>query len=142
MNTTTAPNSPGIGDLLRQLRDDTTRLVREEVALVKAETVEKLPTLYRNAAFLAGGALVAYSALVLILLSFAWALRELFVSRGMSEGISMFLGLLIVGAIVGGLSAALITKGIAGLKGTSLAPEKTVRTLKKDKNWVQTKITT
>ena len=142
MNTTTAPNSPGIGDLLRQLRDDTTRLVREEVALVKAETVEKLPALYRNAAFLAGGALVAYSALVLVLLSFAWALRELFVSRGMSEGISMFLGLLIVGAIVGGLSAALITKGIAGLKGTSLAPEKTVRTLKEDKNWVQTKITT
>jgi len=60
----------------------------------------------------------------------------------MSEGISMFLGLLIVGAIVGGLSAALITKGIAGLKSTSLAPEKTVRTLKEDKNWVQTKVTT
>jgi hypothetical protein len=141
MNTTTA-SSAGIGDLLRQLRDDTTRLVREEVALAKAETTEKLPRISRNVAFLAGGALIAYSALVLVLLSFAWALRELFVSRGMSEGLSMFLGLLIVGAIVGGLSATLITKGISGLKGTSLAPEKTVRTLKEDKDWVQTKITT
>jgi heme A synthase len=112
------------------------------VALAKAETVEKLPALTRNIAYLAAGALVAYSALVLILLSFGWALRELFISRGMSEGMSMFLGLLIVGIVVGIVSAVLISKAIAALKHTSLAPEKTVQTLKEDKQWVQTKITT
>lgn len=140
MSATTS--SLGIGDLLRQLRDDTTRLVREEVALAKAETIEKMPALFRNIAYLAAGALVGYSALLLVLLSFGWALRQFFISRGMSEGMSMFLGLLIVGIVVGIISAVLISKAVAALKQTTLAPQKTVQTLKEDKEWVQNKITT
>lgn len=141
MNSTIEPNV-GFTDLLRQLRDDTTRLVREEVALAKAETVEKLPALYRNIAFLATGALVGLAALNILLLSFGWGLREVFIERGMSEGRSMFLALLIVGMVVAILGGVLIGKAITALKETSLAPQKTVQTLKEDKEWVQTKITT
>jgi hypothetical protein len=141
MNGTTFANA-GIGDLLRQLRDDTTRLVREEVALAKAETVEKLPAVYRNLILLGAGALVGMSALLLILHSLAWALSEVFIARGISQGISMFLGLLIVGAIVAIIGGVLISKGITALKSTTLAPQKTVQTLKEDKEWIQTKIGT
>lgn len=128
-----------ITDLLKQLRDDTTTLVREEVALAKTEVSEKTSLLGRNVAFLVAGALVGYSALILILLALAFLLREQFVSRGMAEGMATFLGLLIVGALVGIISAILIVKALNTLKKQSLAPQRTIETLKQDKVWVQSK---
>lgn len=130
-------DQPNLVDLLKQLRDDTTTLVREEVALAKTEMSEKASTFSRNAAFLAAGALVGYSALLLILLALGSLLAQFFVSQGMREGTAGFLGLLIVGVIVGVISAALISKGIKTLKGKSLAPEKTIETLREDKAWAQ-----
>jgi len=42
-----------------------------------------------------------------------------------------------VALVVGGISAFLISKGIKTLKGNTLAPEKTIETLKEDKDWAQ-----
>jgi heme A synthase len=136
----TAEQTHGLTDLFRQLRDDAARLVREEVALAKAETVEKLPTLYRNLGYLAAGALTGFSALIVVLIGLGWAMREVFLERGMSESIATFLGLLIVGIVVGIVSAGLVSKAISALKHTSLKPAKTVQTIKEDKDWVQNKL--
>lgn len=130
-------HEPNLVDLLKQLRDDTTTLVREEVALAKTEISEKASTFSRNAAFLAAGALIGLIALLLILLALSSLLSQLFLSMGLSEGTAGFLGLLIVGLIVGGISAALIAKGIKTLKGEKLAPERTIETLREDKAWAQ-----
>ncbi len=129
-----------IVDLLKQLRDDTTTLVREEVALAKTEMSEKVAVASRNTAFLAAGGLLAYSALLLILLAIAFLIREQFVSRGMGEGTATCLGLLIVGTVVGIVSLILITKALAALKIASLAPHKIIETLKDDKQWAQSKV--
>jgi len=130
-------NEPNLVDLLKQLRDDTSTLVREEVALAKTEMSEKASMFSRNAAFLAVGAMIGYSALLLILLAVSSLLAELFVSMGMGQGTAGFLGLLVVGLIVGAISAALVMKGIKALKGKTLAPDKTIETLKEDKEWAQ-----
>ena len=129
-----------IVDLLKQLRDDTTTLVREEVALAKTEAGEKVSTYARNAGFLAGGALVAWSALHFLLLGLAFLIRGQLVQRDYDEGTATFIGLLVVAILVGIVAAILISKALATLKKASLTPNKTIGTLKEDKQWVQNKI--
>jgi hypothetical protein len=45
-----------------------------------------------------------------------------------------------VAIVVGILAAILISKALATLKKASLTPNKTIGTLKEDKQWVQSKI--
>jgi len=132
-------NEPNLVDLLKQLRDDTTTLVREEVALAKTEVSEKASSFSRNAAFIAIGGFIGYTALLLILMALGALLAQFFRSQGFQEGTSTFLGLVIVGAIVAAISGVLISKGISKFKGEKLAPEKTIETLREDKEWAQRK---
>ena len=126
--------------LLKKLRDDTTTLVRDEISLAKTEVSEKIASTSRNVGYLAAGALVAYAALVLILLGISFLLRDLFILQGMKEANATLLGFLIVGAVVGGIGAILLIKALNTLKRESLTPTKTAETLKEDKEWVQSKV--
>jgi len=130
---------PNIADLLRQLKDDTTALVREEVNLATTEAKEKLKVAGRNAGIIGAGALLAYSGLLLILMSLGYLLREVFLNAGMSVAIATFLGFLIIGAVVAGIAAAMILKALKTLRNDSLAPQRTTRSLREDKEWVQRK---
>ena len=50
--------APSIVDLIKELRDESTTLVRQEIALAKAELSEKASKAAVNAAFLGMGAVV------------------------------------------------------------------------------------
>ena len=54
-------------DLVKSLRDDTSGLSRDEVALAKTEIGEKIATASRNVGYLAVGALVAYAGVIFLL---------------------------------------------------------------------------
>jgi hypothetical protein len=129
-----------IADLVRQLRDDTISLVSAEVALAKSEVSEKLSRMGRNLGHLAVGALIASSSLMLVLMSLGYLLGELFVRRGYEPGVAAFLGFLLVGLAVGGVSATLVAKAIKSLRSDSIKPERTVRSLQEDKQWAQSKL--
>jgi uncharacterized membrane protein YqjE len=123
---------PQLGDLFRQLAQDSATLVRQEVALAKAEIRENVKTVARNATMIALGGVVALLG-VLVLIAFLVML----VGDALDE---YWLGALIVGAlfvIVGGVTAM---KAMQNLKRESLAPEQTIQTLKEDKQWLQTEI--
>jgi hypothetical protein len=126
--------------LLKKLRDDTSTLVRDEISLAKTEISEKIASTSRNVGYLAAGALVAYAALILILLGFSFLLGGLFLSWGMSEASAALLGFLVVGAVVGAIGAILVIKALDTLKKEPLTPTKTAGTLKEDKEWVQSKV--
>jgi hypothetical protein len=127
-------------DLLKNLRDDTTTLVRDEISLAKTEISEKIASTSRNVGYLAVGALVAYAALILILQGISLLLRDLFISGGMNPASASLLGFLIVGAVVGAIGTLLIVKALNTLKKEPLTPTKTAETLKEDKKWVQSKV--
>ena len=129
-----------IGDLLRQLRDDTTALVREEVLLAKTEITEKVSRASRNVGYLAVGGLVGLSALLLILMSFSYLLAEMFLRGGVNPAMAAFLGFLIVSVIVGIISAVLVSKALKTLGNQSVKPERTVQSLREDKQWAQSKM--
>lgn len=136
----TIAENGNIVDLLKRLRDDTTVLVREEVALAKVEVSEKASKLSRNVGYLAAGALVGYSGLVLMLMGLGFLLSQFFQEQGMRDGTAAFLGFLIVGAVIAVISAGLVMKAINALKAQSLKPEQTLETLQEDKQWAQNKI--
>jgi hypothetical protein len=129
-----------IVDLLKNLRDDTTNLVRNEISLAKTEISEKISSASRNVGYLAAGTLVAYAGLVLFLQGAGFLIRQLLIAGGMSEASATWLGFFIVGAIVCGIGAALVVKALETLKKERLTPTKTAETLKQDKEWVQSKM--
>ncbi|CAN5297968.1 hypothetical protein BH23VER1_BH23VER1_34040 [soil metagenome] len=133
-------NHPTLPELARELRDETSALIRDEVALAKTELSEKASLAGRNLGFIVGGALVGYSGLVLVLLSLGWLIARAFISAGMAEAMAVFLGLLIVGVLILALSAALVMKGVATLKSQSLRPEKTIDSLRRDRDWGKEKV--
>ncbi len=135
MNDTTS-----IGDLIKQLRDDSTTLIRDEVALAKTEMTEKLSVFGRNIGYLIAGALVAYSALVILLIGLGSLIAEAFIESGMDPALGHFLGMAIVAVVVAVIGAALIIKAIHKLKEESLVPKRTMETLKNDKEWAKNQL--
>ena len=127
-------------DLVKSLRDDTTGLIRDEVALAKTEIGEKIETASRNVGYLAVGALVAYAGVIFLLAAMSFILRAMFLARDVSEPVANLLSFLIVGVIVAGVGASLVMKAINTLKKETPIPTKTVQTLEEDKEWVQRKV--
>ena len=131
---------PHIGDLLRQLRDDTTDLLKKEVALAKTEMGENFQRTARNIGELAVGAFVASSALVIVFMALASFLASMLSRRGMDQQAAEGLGLVIVALIAMVTSGVLIMKALSALKTHSVAPDRTVQSLREDKQWAQNKL--
>ncbi len=131
---------PSILDLLRQLRDDTAELVREEVRLAKTEISEKASRAGRNVAYLAIGAFIASAALVILMIAFGYLLAGVFIDQGLSAASATFLGFLVVALVVAGGAAVLINKALKSLANDSLAPTRTARSLQEDKQWAKDKL--
>lgn len=133
-------DSRGIGDLLKELRDETTALLKQEVSLAKTEMSEKTSKVGRNVASLGAGGLIAYAGALFIL----WSLSVLLVigleAAGLSEMTAAWLGPMILGVAVALIGYAMLQKGLNTLKHENYVPEKTVETLKEDKEWIQHKV--
>jgi uncharacterized BrkB/YihY/UPF0761 family membrane protein len=129
-----------IGDLLKDLRDESTTLFRQELTLAKKEMGEKVSETVRNVTYLATGAFVAFLGLVLLLFSASTAVAHLFIDRGMDEGKAAALGFLIIGVVVGIIGAILIMKALKTLKHQSYVPERTIDSLKADKQLAKSQI--
>ncbi len=128
-----------IADLIKDLRDEAVLLMRQEVALVKTEISEKVARILRNTAYAIAGALVAFVGLIFILQAATVAIGIGLLEAGLNEKQSLWASPLILGVIVAVIGAIFISKGIAAVKNESLVPEKTVESLKNDKEWIQNK---
>jgi len=126
--------------LLRELRDETTTLVRQEIALARAETAEKATRLERNMAYLAAGAVAAYTGFVILLLALRDLLVSAFVRADLSADAAAWLSSFIVAAAIGAVGWALVAKGKKALAKEKLTPRKTIESLKKDTQFVKQKL--
>jgi hypothetical protein len=127
-----------VADLIRDLRDESTALLRQEVALAKTEMTEKATKLGRNVGYLLAGASVAVIAVLFLLSAVSEGLRLLINDTEWAPH-GDWIAPLIVGLFVTGLAMSLISKAKHALANTSLVPEKTIETLKEDKQWAQAK---
>jgi len=120
-----------IGELFSELANETSTLVRQEVALAQTEIVTKLTTVGKNAGFVAAGGAVGFAAFLTFLAA---------IVAGLSYFMPVWLSALIVAIVVGAVSFYLVSSSLAELKRTSLAPNETVTTLKEDAQWLKRQV--
>jgi len=70
------PDQRPIGDLVVEVTESASTLVREEIELAKAEISEKVGKIARGSAVAAAAGVFAFLALILIMHGFAWVLNE------------------------------------------------------------------
>ena len=118
------PAERPLGELFRSLTSDATRLIRQEMALARAEISANVRTLAADAGkVVAGATLAAVGALVL--------------GMGVLLGYRYWLAALIVGAaliVIGGVLAFL---GIRGARGRKVAPERALTELRETGDWAR-----
>lgn len=129
-----------IPELIKRLRDETTTLFRQEVALAKVEMSEKVSRVSRNGIYLAIGGLVAYAGLVFLLQGLSRLILVGLIEAGVSEGVAVWVAPMIVGVVVGAIGYGFIQKAISTLKREGVKPEKTVQSLQENKEWVKQKM--
>ena|SRR5690348_11485784 len=117
-----------IGELFAQLASDTGLLIRQEIALAKVELSQKASDVGRNVGYLVLGGAVAYAALLALLAAIIILLANV---------MPWWLAALVVAIVVGIIAGVLVSKALAALKKTEVAPRQTVETLKEDAQWAK-----
>ena len=108
------PGEPTIGRLVEQLSEQTTRLVRAEVALAKAEMAAKAKESGIGVGLMAfAGVIVLYAMGVLI-----WA-----AVLGLGEAWPLWLSALVIGIVMILLAGGLVLFGVKLLKRAATKPE-------------------
>ena len=120
-----------VGELLKQLSQETSTLIRQEMALARAELSEKAGEAGKGAGFLGGAGAVgllgagALTAGVILLLDLA---------------IAAWLAAVLVGLVYVAVAAFLGLQGRDRMKrATPPVPEQTVETVKEDVEWAKTR---
>lgn len=120
-----------IAELLKQLSQQTSALVKQELDLAKAEMAQKGKKAGLGAGFIGGGALLGLGAFA--------ALTACLIALLATAIDHVWLAALIVAAVYGAIAGALATQGKDKLQeATPPAPEQTVETLKEDVDWAKT----
>ncbi len=117
-----------IGDLLGDLYRGATQVISLEIELAKTEMSQKASRVGKNVGFLAAGGAIAYAGFLAILAGII-ALLAL--------AIGVWLSALIVGLVVAGIGGALVWSGLKTLQQESVAPQRTIETLKEDQQWMR-----
>ena len=121
-----------IGELLRDLANDTTRLVRDEIALARTEATDKAKQAGVAVGMMAAGAVLAIPALIFLLQTVVEALD--------AAGLPRWAATLIVGLVLAIGAFVLVKIGQGKLSASSLTPERTAQNLKRDASLVQEKV--
>lgn len=121
--------SNSTGELVKQLSEQTTTLVRKEIELAKAELTEKGKVAGQGAGMFGGAAVVGLLALG-TLTTMILALLD--------KAMALWVAALIVTAIYGAIAAVMAISGRERVKqGMPPAPEQTVETVKEDMQWAK-----
>ena len=117
-----------IGELFSELAAETGTLIRKEVELAKIELSQKANRVGRNIGYLVLGGAVAYAALLALLAAIIIVLANV---------IPWWAAAFVVAVVVGIVAAVMVSKALAALKQTELAPRQTTETLKEDVQWAK-----
>ena len=120
-----------VAGLLAELADETGVLVRQEIALFKAEIQENLGRLEIGAGALIAGGLIAFT---------GWLALIAAATLGLSLVLAPWLAALIVGAVMIALGAGLLLFSKSRLRSETLVPRRTLSSLREDRAWIRDQI--
>jgi drug/metabolite transporter (DMT)-like permease len=128
-----------LGQILRELRDESSQLLRKEVELAKTEMSEKASRVGTNVGALAVGGGVAFAGALALLAAVVFGLTSL-LSKFMSPGVAVWLAPLLVGLVLAFIGYGMINKAVDALKRERIAPTQTTESLKENKEWLKERI--
>lgn len=140
MNPDTSPSSTSVVSLLQNLRNDTTTLLRQEMALAKAEFERNVSRIGAHAAEVAIGGFVAYAGLIVLLIGLGHLVGTGLARAGMDEEVAEWLAPAFVGILIGGIGYLMMARAKRALANDPIAPRDVLTSLNKDKNMVQSKM--
>jgi uncharacterized membrane protein YqjE len=102
---TPPPSQKSVAELVAEVSQRTSNLVREEIELAKAEIREKVNQLVRGSVVGIAAGVFAFLALILVMHGFAWLLNDLFFDDNFWAGFLVEAALFLLIAAVAGLLA-------------------------------------
>jgi hypothetical protein len=120
-----------VAALLSDLAGETILLVRQEIALLKAELLEKFSLIGQGATALGAGVLIAFS---------GWLVLLAAAVLGLAEAVPAWLAALIVGLVVLAIAGALLWFGKSRFDARSLTPTRSLRSLREDQAWLKERL--
>jgi xanthine/uracil permease len=128
-----------IGQLLKELTQESSTLLKQEVNLAKTEMSEKASRIGANLGEVAVGGAVALLGAIALLLAAVYGLTSI-LNNFMSQDVAVWLAPLIVGLVLAAVGYSLIKKALATLKQESITPQRTTQSLQENKEWLKEKI--
>ena len=117
--------------LLSDLASETVLLVRQELALFKAELQEKFGRIGKGATALGVGTFVALS---------GWGVLLAAAVLGLATVLPAWLAALIIAIVALAIGGALIFIGKSRFDADSLVPHRTLRSLREDEAWLRERL--
>lgn len=124
-----AQETRSIGELIRDLANDVSTLVRQEMRLARTEAQDKVTQAITAVIAMVAGGLIAFAALIILLDALVYGLTD--------AGLERWIAALIVGGVVAIIGFILVRKGQNDLSAWSLAPERTTANVRRDVNLVK-----
>jgi hypothetical protein len=118
----------GVGDLLRDLASDISRLIRNELALARSEATDKMHQTIAALVSIIAGSLLGFAALIVLLQA---------VVQGLSNHMPDWLASILTGGVVALIGVVLVYGGQKALSASKLSPDRTAESLRKDMNLVR-----
>jgi hypothetical protein len=118
--------------LFMDLWRETSTLVHDEVALVRAEVSEKVSEVGTGITAIGASVVVLFAGFLILLFAAVNALAMF-----LPEEMAPWLAPLIIGAIVLVIGLIALAKGRSNLKARNLTPEKTLESLRRDRELVK-----
>jgi hypothetical protein len=120
-----------ITTLLSDLASETILLIRQELALLKAELHEKFSRVGQGATALGAGALIAYS---------GWLVLLAAAVLGLATVLPAWLAALIVALVALAIGGALVYIGKSRFDADALMPQRSLRSLREDEQWLRERL--
>jgi cytochrome c-type biogenesis protein CcmH/NrfG len=117
------------GELLGELSEDVSMLMRQEVRLARAEMSQTLSRATSDVVKLGAGALVALAGGLTVVAALVLGLIAL--------GLAAWVSALIIGGLLGLTGYLMLRNGLRDLKRVDPTPHRTVETLRDDLEWVK-----
>ena len=121
-----------LGDLFADLAEKTGTLIRQEAALVQTELTTKAVSASKNIGYLAVGAFVGYTAVLVLVAALVAGLYAL--------NIPVWASALIVGLVFAIVAFVLINSALNALKNTQWAPKESIESIKEDAKWLKNQV--
>jgi hypothetical protein len=118
----------GIAGLFSDLAREAGRLIQQEIALARAELVDRAARMSSGAALVAIGAGLAFAALLALAAAAILAIALV---------LPAWAAALIVGGVLLAAALAFILKGRGDLAAKNLVPKRTIKTLREDAAWAR-----